>query len=120
MLMFWEGAQVESAVTEDDLVAQPGTLAIAECFKALGHPVRVELLRRILERERCVSQLRGGLGYSQPSISQHLGVLRDHGLVTPVRKGNRTCYRATDERLAELLGLAEALVNPTRPDAASE
>lgn len=85
---------------------------MAECFKALGHPIRVELLRRILERECCVSQLRGGLGYSQPSISQHLGVLRDHGLVTPVRKGNRTCYRATDERLGELLRLVENLVKP--------
>jgi ArsR family transcriptional regulator len=87
---------------------------IADCFKALGHPVRIELVRRILDRERCVSQLQGGLGQSQPSISQHLGVLRDHGLIVPVRKGNRTCYRAADGvHLAELLHLAEALVAGT-------
>jgi DNA-binding transcriptional ArsR family regulator len=85
---------------------------VADCFKALGHPVRVELVRRILDRERCVTQLQGGLGQSQPSISQHLGVLRDQGLVVPVRKGNRTCYRAADEAgLAALLRVAEALLS---------
>lgn len=83
---------------------------LADAFKALGHPVRLALLRRIIAGEPCVSELQGEVGQSQPSISQHLGVLRDRGLVVPLRKGNRTCYRLRNEGLSELLELAESVL----------
>ncbi len=90
---------------------------LADAFKALGHPVRVALLHRLLNGEPCVSDLHECLGQSQPSVSQHLGVLRDRGLIVPRRKGNRTCYHPSDERLRDLLNLArDMLANPTAPE----
>jgi ArsR family transcriptional regulator len=87
---------------------------LAGAFKALGHPVRVALLHRLLNGEPCVSDLHECLGQSQPSISQHLGVLRDRGLIVPQRRGNRTCFQASDDRLRDLLNLArDILANPT-------
>jgi len=84
---------------------------LADAFKALGHPVRLAILRRIMSGEPCVSQLQGCLGQSQPSISQHLGVLRDRGLIVPERRGNRTCYRASHPHLADLLAFAEQVLS---------
>ncbi len=90
--------------------SQDARRALADTFRALGHPVRLDLLQRIVSGEFCVTELQRGVGQSQPSISQHLGILRDRGLIVPIRRGNRTCYRARDDRLAELLQLAEAML----------
>jgi len=89
----------------------PEDRELADAFKALAHPVRVALLRQILCGEPCVSELQHSVGQSQPSISQHLGVLRDRGLIIPQRQGNKTCYRPSDKRLSTLLDLAEEIVN---------
>lgn len=83
---------------------------LASAFKALGHPVRIALLNRLLSGEPCVNELHNCVGQSQPSVSQHLGVLRDRGIIVPERKGNRTCYRAADERLKDLLKLAAEIL----------
>lgn len=85
---------------------------MADAFKALGHPVRIAILRRVTAAEPCVSDLQTCVGQSQPSISQHLGVLRDRGLIVPERRGNRTCYRVADDRLAEVIRLMEIIVGP--------
>ena len=93
---------------------------LADAFKALGHPVRVALLHRLLNGEPCVSDLHECLGQSQPSVSQHLGVLRDRGLVVPERKGNRTCYHPADQRLRDLLNLAREILAQPGPMEGSE
>jgi len=82
---------------------------IARAFKALGHPTRVYLLKKIIKAPVCVSELQQGSNRSQSNISQHLGVLRSAGLVFPERKGNLTCYRIADERVKEILRLAEGI-----------
>lgn len=94
---------------------QPSTLCrdLADAFKALGHPVRVMLLRRIMEGECCVSELGACIDQSQPSISQHLAVLRDRRIIEPVRKGNRTCYRLRDERVKALVQFAAEVLVPS-------
>lgn len=89
---------------------------LAQAFKALGHPVRLALLRCITAREQCVSELQECVGQSQSSVSQHLGILRDRGIVAPDRQGNRTCYRVIDDRLAELLAMAEQVLGTEEPE----
>ncbi|MFO7946176.1 MAG: metalloregulator ArsR/SmtB family transcription factor [Armatimonadota bacterium] len=83
---------------------------LADAFKALGHPVRLALLRHMLAEEPCVGELQEAVGQSQSSVSQHLGILRDRGIIVPQRDGNRTCYRVADDRLAELLSMAEQVL----------
>ncbi len=79
---------------------------MAYAFRALGNATRLGILRRIVGAERCVSELQEALDCSQPNVSQHLGLLRDRGLVTPQRCGARVRYRPAHPRLGELLALA--------------
>jgi len=85
--------------------------ALARSLKAMGHPTRLGLLKRMSKGMFCVSELQRDLDRSQSSISQHLAILRDRGLVVPERKGNMTCYSLADERIADLLALAERILS---------
>ena len=79
------------------------SLRQARTFKALAHPVRVRLLRRLLERDCCVHDAEKCLGISQPNVSQHLRVLRLAGIIAGERKKTRICYRIADERVRYIL-----------------
>ena len=79
---------------------------LAEVFKALAHPVRLQILIKTIDAELCVQDLQDDLDRSQPNISQHLTVLRERGLVVAERKGKRVCYRPADDRIAQVIRLA--------------
>ena len=79
---------------------------LAGVFRALAHPIRLQILMNTIGDELCVQDLQDDLGRSQPNISQHLTVLRERGLVTAERKGKRVCYRPADGRIAEVIRLA--------------
>jgi ArsR family transcriptional regulator len=59
----------------------------AEVFKALGDPVRLRIVRLLLERELCVCELMQALEMPQYRVSRHLAVLRRAGLVQDRRRG---------------------------------
>jgi DNA-binding transcriptional ArsR family regulator len=62
-------------------------------LKALGHPVRLGIARRLaVEPETCACDFAEAFGISQPAVSQHLKVLREAGLVTTLRRGTQICY----------------------------
>ena len=83
---------------------------IARLAKALGHPARVRLLRVLMEREECVcGELVDALPLAQSTVSQHLKVLREAGLVHGEIDGPRTCYCAHPARLARLGELLDGL-----------
>jgi ArsR family transcriptional regulator len=84
---------------------------LAQFFKALGHPARLQILMQTLEDEFCVQEIGERLDRSQPNVSQHLAVLRDRGLVVPKRRGKRVCYRLADEGVREIITRAKALVD---------
>jgi ArsR family transcriptional regulator len=76
---------------------------LASLAKALGHPVRVRILRLLLGREDCYcGQIVDELPLAQATVSQHLKVLKDAGLINGETDGPRTCYCASRERLVEL------------------
>lgn len=77
---------------------------IARLAKALGHPARVKILRFLLEREECVvGAIVGELPLAQSTVSQHLKVLREAGLIRGEVDGPRICYCADATRI-DLLG----------------
>jgi DNA-binding transcriptional ArsR family regulator len=78
----------------------------AQRFKALAHPDRLLLVRRLMECERCVSDVEKGLGLSQPNVSQHLKILKDAGIIEGRRERTRICYRIADDRIARILRIA--------------
>ena len=85
---------------------------LAAIAKAVGHPARVRILRLLLARDACYcGQLVDELDLAQATVSQHLKVLRDAGLVTGEIEGLRTCYWASRDRLAELHQLTGQLLD---------
>ena len=76
-------------------------------LRALAHPVRLSMLRRVSRREHSVGELARALGLRQPTTSQHLQVLRDANLVTVRAEANRRWYRANPDELAKLRGFLD-------------
>lgn len=83
---------------------------LAVIAKALGHPVRVRILRILVERKACLcGELVAELPVSQATVSEHLRVLKDAGLVRGDVDGPRVCYCASLERLERLADLVSLL-----------
>jgi ArsR family transcriptional regulator len=77
---------------------------IATIMRALGHPVRLNILRILAsqQRECCCADVTEELPLAQSTVSQHIKVLLDAGLIVRKPKGTRNCYVIDQARLAEL------------------
>ncbi len=83
---------------------------IAQLAKALGHPVRVRILRILAKRKTCVcGQLVDELPVAQSTVSQHLKVLKQAGLIQGEIDGPRVCYCVDPAALDELKQLVAML-----------
>ncbi len=76
----------------------------AELFKALGSPVRLAILWKLSERPSTVNELAELLDVSQPLMSQHLRVLRQHQLVNSTVNGQYHTYQLADEHVSHIVG----------------
>jgi ArsR family transcriptional regulator, arsenate/arsenite/antimonite-responsive transcriptional repressor len=108
-------------MTDSPTASGPDTGAEVEVLRALAHPVRWGILRRLAaEPGICACDFTEFFDVSQPTISAHLKVLREAGLVTTERNGNTICYRVAPARLAaigrRLAEIAET-GDPSAPDA---
>ncbi|MDF2920063.1 MAG: transcriptional regulator [Microbacterium sp.] len=75
---------------------------IARTFKALGDPTRVRLLSLIAaseDNEACICDLTEPVGLSQPTVSHHMKLLVDAGLVTREQRGRWAYYRVMTDAL---------------------
>ncbi|MEM1554259.1 MAG: metalloregulator ArsR/SmtB family transcription factor [Thermoproteota archaeon] len=79
--------------------------ARAVIFKALSDPLRLKILNSLGEGEKCVSELIPILKTVQPLISRHLRILRDCGLVSFRKVGNKKPYRITDKRIIDVINM---------------
>jgi ArsR family transcriptional regulator len=89
-----------------------------DALRALAHPVRWGILRRLAaEPGICACDFTEFFDVSQPTISAHLKVLREAGLVTTRRNGTTICYSIAPGRLARLgeriSGMAAAVLEST-------
>ncbi len=66
--------------------------ARARILKAMAHPTRLFVIDELSRRERCVCELREMVGGDMSTISKHLAVLREAGLVRHERRGNQVFY----------------------------
>jgi len=88
---------------------------IAPMFKALGDPVRLRLMSMIASApEICVCELTPAFDLSGPTVSHHLKVLREAGLVAAERRGTWVYYRVHPGALTALAGLLQ--MTPPVPD----
>ncbi|HEU0193175.1 MAG TPA: metalloregulator ArsR/SmtB family transcription factor [Gaiellales bacterium] len=82
----------------------------ARRMKALGHPVRLGIAIRLAQApETCACDFADVFGVSQPTVSEHLRVLRQAGLVTTRRRGTQICYSLDASAMAELRRLLDRL-----------
>ncbi len=86
----------------------PDLAAKARVFRALGDEVRLRLLHLVQAEEVCVCDLVGLMGMPQGTLSHHLSVLHQAGLVTARRQGRWNYYQATALAQGPLLSLAMA------------
>src|SRR5260370_40910581 len=79
------------------------------CLKALAHPARIRLLETLMSGERTVQDLQALLGLDQPSVSQHLAILRTKNIVSAQKFGTAVRYTLRDPLVGELLETARRL-----------
>ncbi|MGC4963414.1 ArsR/SmtB family transcription factor [Gordonia sp. DT218] len=95
------------------LSAEDATV-LAPALKALADPVRLRLLSEVAAHpggEACVCDISGPFDLSQPTISHHLKVLRQAGLVTSERRATWVYYRVNADALAGLADLLGGLAS---------
>jgi ArsR family transcriptional regulator len=83
---------------------------LAEFAKALGHPARVQILRLLVRKNACVcGEIVEELPLAQSTVSQHLKVLKDCGLIRGEVDGPRVCYCVEPRALRRLKALVGSL-----------
>ncbi len=73
--------------------AQAGYKAQARIMKALAHPTRLFIVDELSRGERCVCELTDMIGVEMPTVSRHLSVLRNAGIVDDEKRGAQVFYR---------------------------
>ncbi len=85
-------------------------LELAGLAKALGHPARVQIMRLLVRREACIcGDIVDELPLAQSTVSQHLKVLKEAGLVRGEIDGPRVCYCVEPRTLRRLKALVGSL-----------
>jgi len=82
----------------------------AEVCSAMADPNRILILYTLAEHPMNVSELSKAIQLPQPTVSRHLRVLRDQGMVTPERDGQSIFYSITDRRIIKALDLLRAIL----------
>jgi len=77
-------------------------------LRAIAEPRRRQILELVREHELSAGEIASQFEVTRPAISQHLGVLKEAGLVDERRNGTRRLYRARPQGLAELKAFLDA------------
>jgi ArsR family transcriptional regulator len=76
---------------------------LAELMDAIAHPARMAILQILAERKSCIcGEIVNELPLAQATVSQHLKVLKDAGLIQGIIDGPRVCYCLNPAGIAEL------------------
>jgi len=75
----------------------------SEMLKALAHPARLKIVVGLLKDECNVAQIQKVLGLPQSTISQHLRILKNAGIIKGRREGTKICYRVIDVRVRKIV-----------------
>lgn len=76
-----------------------------DLLKILSHPMRIRILEDLTQGVKCVSDFEESLDISQPNVSQHLSLLRTHGIVDYFIDGRLKCYFLKEPFIPDLLEL---------------
>ena len=94
----------------DQTLTEEINLLHAQICQGLADPTRILILYLLDGGPRYVTELAEMMDVSQPTISRHLKVLRDRGLVTATREGNTVHYALRDRRVIQALDLLRTMM----------
>lgn len=77
----------------------------AQIFKALSHPIRLQMVDVLSDDECCVTDVMTALNISQSTTSQHLLILKNNGIIYPEKHGTKTCYIVNNDLCKEIITL---------------
>lgn len=87
----------------------------SDLLKVLSHPTRMRLALHLMTGEASVAEMERALEVHQPSLSQHLGELREARLVSTRREHKLVFYTLTDQRAIDLLAALPAIMGTEPP-----
>jgi ArsR family transcriptional regulator len=97
-------------VSTTELPADESSDQLARLAWAVAHPARVRIVRLLLSRQTCVcGEIVDSLPLAQSTVSQHLKILKESGLVQGEVDGPKVCYYINPEKLQELKSLIAVL-----------
>lgn len=79
----------------------------SEIFKAIAHPVRLQILNGLMTHECNVNHIVENLSLPQSTVSQHLSILKNKGLIQPRKDGVKTCYQIKSQMIIDILRLMQ-------------
>jgi ArsR family transcriptional regulator len=74
-------------------------------LKAISHPLRLKILCILGKGESSVQDIVESVGTSQSNVSQHLGIMRDKGVITSRKDANKVFYHVNNETILRLMGM---------------
>ena len=78
----------------------------SDLLKALGHPVRLKIVIGLMTGDECnVNTIVENLKLPQSTVSQHLSILKNKGIITFRKEGVRTCYHVSNDLVREIVKL---------------
>lgn len=89
-------------------------------LKAMSHPLRLKVLCTLNDQELSVQEIVEQVGTSQSNISQHLGIMREKGILKARKNANKVYYRVGDPRTLKLISLMREVFCPLDGDPPAE
>lgn len=84
----------------------------ARYFKALGEPIRLQLIQHISQGQNCICHLQNQFSVSQPTLSHHMKILVDAGVVDSQKIGKNVYYTINTSELAKAQNYLSGLAQP--------
>lgn len=101
-----DGKDLPMPTTAKDLLE-----ARADVFKALGHPTRLAIVDMLAAGERCVCEINEQIDADMSTVSRHLAVLRNVGILASDKRGNQVFYRLECPCITSFYGCLESVIH---------
>ena len=93
-----------------DLIGRSESINQASAaMQAMAHPLRLKILCLVGKEELSVLEVVDAVGTTQSNISQHLAVLREHGILASRKEANKVFYRIADARVLKMISLTREI-----------
>lgn len=79
-------------------------------FKALAHPVRLKIVKKLMCNKFCVCELSEKIEFTQSNLSQHLKILKDAGILISKKNGLKVNYKIYNDTIKEIINLSEKMI----------